>query len=292
MRKHILIGIVIALAVAPALLASEYSSLYVLPVASHTSGVNGTQWRTDVAIQNFQSSPITVQLLFIESGFAGTENIGNLATPAVPNGTITVPANGSVIVKDIVNGYQGKSEGIIGSIVASADKEFAMTSRVYNTGGGAGTFGQTVAPVRDLLESSQGSTDLTTAVAYIPGLTSNSSFRTNLGFVAGAGPNGMTINAKLRGADGTELGNTSFSVAANAFQHLQFSTSLLSATSFDAGSAEFRITAGSGAVAPYASVTDNLSGDSVFINGLFPPNTFPGAMNLFRAAAARWIQRR
>jgi hypothetical protein len=232
-------------------------------------------------------------LLFIESGFGGSDNIGNLQTPAAPNGSITVPANGSMIVKDIVKGYQGKSEGIIGSIVASADKAFAMTSRVYNTGGAAGTYGQTVGPVRDFLEGSQGSTDLATAVAYIPGLIANASFRTNLGFVAGAGASGLTLNAKLRGADGTELGNKSFSVAANSFQHLQFSTSLLTPpnTMFDAGSAEFRITAGSGAVAPYASVTDNISGDSVFINGVFPPNTFPGGMQIFRAAAARWIRR-
>ena len=167
MRKPILIGIVVALAIAPMLLATHYSDLYVLPVASHTGGVNGTAFRTDLAIQNFQTTAITVQLLFIESGSGSSENIGNLQTPAVPTGSITVPAGGSVIVKDILNGYQGKNDGIIGSIVASADKAFAITSKVYTAGAAGGTFGQTVVPVRDFLESSQGSTDLTTATAYI-----------------------------------------------------------------------------------------------------------------------------
>ena len=291
MRKHSLIGIVIALAIAPALLANHYADLYVLPVASHTSGVNGTFFRTDIAIQNFQSIPITVQLLFIESGQGSSENIGNLTTPAVPTGSITVPAGGSVIVKDLLNGYQGKTDGVIGSIVATGDKPFAITSRVYTAGPSGGTFGQTVVPVRDFLENSQGTTDLTTATAYIPGLVSSSSFRTNLGFVAGAGPTGMTINVKLRGADGTELGNVSFGVAPSTFKHLQFSSSLLSTASFEAGSAEFRITAGSGSVAPYASVVDNVTGDAVFVNGVFPPNTFPGGMQIFRAAAARWMRR-
>jgi hypothetical protein len=291
MRKHILIGIVIALGLAPALLASEYSDLYVLPAASHTGGVNATAWRTDLGIQNFQSAPITVQLLFIESGQGSSENVGNLQTPAVPTGSITVPAGGSVIVKDVLNGYQGKTDNVIGSIIATADKPFAITSRVYTAGAAGGTFGQTVVPVRDFLENSQGSTDLTTATAYIPGLTANASFRTNLGFVAGAGPAGMTINVKLRGADGTELGNVSFPIGANTFRHLQFSSSLLSTASFDAGSAEVRITAGSGAAAPYASVVDNVSGDAVYVNGVFPPNTFPGGLQIFRAAASRWMRR-
>lgn len=291
MRKHSLIGIVIALAIAPAMLANHYADLYVLPVSSHTGGLNGTAFLTDLAIQNFQAAPITVQLLFIESGQGSSENIGNLQTPAVPTGSITVPAGGSVIVKDLLNGYQGKSDNVIGSIVASSDKPFAMTGRVYTAGASGGTFGQTVVPVRDFLESSQGSTDLTNASAYIPGLTANASFRTNLGFVAGAGPTGMTLNVKLRAADGTDLGNTSFGIAPDAFEHLQFSSSLLSTASFDAGSAVYQITAGSGSVAPYASVVDNITGDAVFVSGVFPPNTFPGAMNLFRAAAARWIRR-
>jgi hypothetical protein len=288
MRTNTLIGIVVALAIVPALYANHYADLYVLPVASHTPGVNGTNWRTDVAIQNFQTTPITVQLLVIESGAGGSENIGNLVSDAVPTGSVTVVAGGSVILKDILTGYLGKTDQISGAIVASADKPFAITGRVYTGGGGtAGTFGQTVSPVRDFLESSQGQTNLTTATAYIPGLISSSSYRTNLGYVAGAGPSGLTMTVTLRGADGTALGSFSFTVAPNTFQHLQFGSNLLTASSFDAAGAEFVITAGSGAVAPYASVVDNLSGDAVYINGVFPANTFPASFPLFRSLAKR-----
>lgn len=270
MRKTLLIPTLLLL-VAPGLMAQAYEDLYIVPVAAHIVGNNNTTFVSDVALHNFQSSPLTVSFLFIESGLGDDENIDPLVSDALPSGSVTVPAGGSVIVSDVLNGFEGRRTGLIGSLIVSADRPFAMISRAYGTNA-TGTFGQSVVPVRGFIENTLGNTDNDSASAYIPGLTNNLTFRSNLGFVAAAGATDMTIEVTLRGANGTAIGKRSFTVPANQFVHLQFSTNDVIMATFDAGSAEFRITAGDGAVAPYGSVVDNRNADAIFIAGTFPNN--------------------
>ena len=70
--------------VSPALLASEYSDLYLIPVAGHVSGANGSNWMSDVAIQNPQSTPLNVQLVLIESGEGMPDNVTALTSVTIP----------------------------------------------------------------------------------------------------------------------------------------------------------------------------------------------------------------
>jgi hypothetical protein len=253
-------------------MAEHYADLYIVPVVAHIIGNNNTAFVSDLAIQNFQSTPLTVSLIFIESGLGNSENVDNLVSTAVPSGSVTVPAGGSVILRDIVDGYQGRHEALIGSLLVSADRAFAVTSRAYGTTA-SGTVGQSVVPVRDFIENRVGDTDNTLAVAYVPGLTNNVTFRSNLGFVAAAGDTDLVVEVKVRGADGATLGTRSFTVPAQQFAHLQFSTNDVGAGTFDAAGAEFRILSGDGAVTPYASILDNRNADAIFVAGVFPENT-------------------
>jgi hypothetical protein len=118
----------------------------------------------------------------------------------------------------------------------------------------------------------------------VAGLTSNSHYRTNLGFVAGsASPSGMMLEVTLRNASGAAIGTRTFTIPGNGFEHVQFSSSLLSNQSFDEGSATFRIVSGDGSVAPYASVIDNLSSGGFFIGSQFAPNApFASGATTFR----------
>src|SRR5205823_12526209 len=119
------------------------------------------------------------------------------------------------------------------------------------------TQGQSVTPLRTFLDTSLAHADLSIATAYVAGLTSNSHYRTNLGFVAGsASSSGMTLEVTLRNASGASIGTHTFAIPGNGFEQLQFSTALLSSQSCDEGSATFRIVSGDGSVAPYASVLD------------------------------------
>lgn len=265
--------------------AAHYSDFYVIPVASHTPGQNNTMWMSDIAIQNFQSTPLTVELSVIESGDANlNDNVFPLITGTI-NGSVVVPANGNVLLTDVLNGYRGMTS-VAGAILIGADRPFAVVSRSYNQGPN-GTVGQTVPAARDFLENTVGRTDLSTAVVYLPGLRNNDRYRTNIGMVVGnAGSSGpLTVQITIRNAAGDLLATKSVTVTGGSFTHMQFPLSSITDRTFEIGSATVRIAEGNGAVLPYASVVDNRTADAVFITGEFPDSTpflRSGASSMFR----------
>jgi hypothetical protein len=252
--------------------ADHYSDLYVVPIAGHTRGQNGTNWMSDVAIQNFQNAPLTVQFVVIESG-ASTDNVYPLTTEE-NSGSVIVPVGGSVLLTDVLNGHRGAAS-TTGALLIGGNHPFALTSRTYSQSPAGNTVGQTVPGAADFLDNTIEPIDLSTATAYLPGLVQNASYRTNLGFVAANGSGsseGMTLSITLRGASGATLGTRSVSVAPGEVVQMQFSARTIAEESFDIGSAELRITSGTGSVVPYASVIDNQTADAAFISGAFPQN--------------------
>lgn len=263
-----------ALMLAATTYASHYADLYVIPVAGHVQGVNGSVFMTDVAIQNLDDAPLTVQLIFVESGEGQIDNVFPVITETI-NGSVTVPARGSVRLQDVLGGYRGMSSAI-GALLVGADRPFAVTSRAYTMEADGGTIGQTVPASANFLNVTEGSTDLSTAVAYVPGLIQNDRYRSNLGLVVAnaTGFNGpLNVLVTLRNAAGQTFGTRNVTVQAGAVTHLQFSARSVGAQNFDAGSAEFRITQGSGSVVAYGSVIDNRTNDAVFIEGKFPSDS-------------------
>lgn len=288
--KTRLLSTVAMLLIAAAVHADHYADFYVLPAAAHTTGVNGTRWMSDVAIQNFQSTPLFVQLALIESGEGTSDNVFPI-TNADATTTVRVPANGSVLLRDVLNGHRGLSS-VTGAILVGADRPFAVTSRTFSMTPDGNTIGQTVPPARDFVDNTVGDTDLATAVAYVPGIIDNASFRTNLGAVIGNGSEtgDLVVNVNVRAADGTSAGTRTITVAPGNFTHLQFNVrSIIGTRTMDIGSAEFRITAGNGAVVPYASVIDNSTADAVFVAGVFPNNNT--AAGVFSAVPANNVFR-
>lgn len=270
-----LLTLMLALLVSSAAYANHYSDFYVLPVATHTAGANNTMWMSDIAIYNFQPVTIVVELVLVESGEATVDNIESIMSTMAPNGSATIPAGASVLLKDILGGQRAGAP-ISGAILIGSDRPFAVTSRTYNQLADGQTYGQTVPPARNFLENTVGSVDPATNVAYVPGIISNTRFRTNLGMVA-ANASGdaetMNVAITMRDASGAVAGARNFAVAPGGLIHVQISARSLSASNIDVGSAEFRITSGSGAVVPYASVIDNVTGDAVFVTGEFPEAT-------------------
>lgn len=260
-----------ALTLAGAAKADHYADFYVIPAAAHAPGANNTNFATDVAIHNFQALPLTVELVFVEAGEANMNNVFPL-TGSTVDGSVTISGMGSVLLRDVLAGYPAGN--VTGAILIGADAPFAVSSRTYNNSA-AGTYGQSVTPFRDFLEDSLGNTDNTSAVAYIPGIVANASYRTNLGLVAAnvsGSDSNLVVRFAIRNAAGQEIGNRSVVVPAGSIMQLQFSSQSLTNTPFDAATAEVRIVEGDGAVVPYASVLDNRSGDGVFIAGQFPAN--------------------
>jgi hypothetical protein len=271
MYKTKLLMLLVGALFAMPLAAQNSSDLYVIPVASHTSGQFGTTWMSDLAIQNTQSAPLTVQLIFIETGEGNPNNLFPVTTTNT-TGAVTVPAGGSVLLKDVLNGYRGFGN-IAGSLIVGGDKPFALTSRSYSMTPAGNTIGQTVPPAANFIDNTVGVTNNQTAIAYLPGLINNAQFRTNIGFVAGNGSSQpMSVQVTVRNAAGSAVGTRAFTIPGGAFTHVQFSISSVAPPTFDIAGAEVTITQGSGAVIPYASVIDNGSADAVFVLGQFPAN--------------------
>src|SRR5437667_12085298 len=129
------LALLLMLLFSPALMAGEYSDLYLIPIAGHVNGANGSNWMSDLAIQNPQSTPLTVQIVVIESGEGMPDNIASL-------GAVTIPANGTRILRDVLS----PMPQTIGAILVGADRPFAVSSRAYMTNAAGPAAGQYVTP--------------------------------------------------------------------------------------------------------------------------------------------------
>jgi hypothetical protein len=263
--------------------AAQFSNFYVIPVAAHVTGANGTSWRTDLSIQNIQDSPVTVEIAVVESGEGLLDNVFPVAVGPDNASSITVAAGGSVTLRDVLQNHRGRSE-TSGALLVGGDKAFAITSRTYDVTSSGGTFGHTVAAATDIA-STAGADD---ATLFIPGIVQNAAFRTNLGLLMAAGAEPMTVTVRVNGADGGAIGTRSFTVTPGVTTHVQFGAPTVAPSAFDAGGAIVRITGGTGTVVAYAAVVDNLTGDASFISG---GTAGAGAASPLRTLLARAMDR-
>lgn len=250
---------------------AHYADSYVIPVAGHVEGANGTIWMSDLAIRNFSAAPLVVQFVVIESGDSNDDNVHPLSGTNV-DGTITVVPNGTVHLRDVMAGHRGMTNSI-GALIVGANAPFAITSRVYSN---RAPLGQTVLPARDFLDNSFGTAD-NAGFAYIPGVVNNAAARSNVGFVAGSGGSAaqMVVEVTVRNGAGGVAGTRNFVIPAGRFEHMQVPVRSIAPTAFDIGSIDVRIAEGEGVVVPYASVIDNTTGEAAYIMGVTPPTGPP-----------------
>ncbi len=283
MRKAILLFSLMV--VTTAARANHYADTYVIPAVGHVEGANGAIWMSDLAIRNFGTAPLTVQLTVIESGFETADNVFPLISDADSDGMITINPGSTVQLRDIMKNYRGSTNNL-GALIVGGSAPFAVTSRAYSN---SMPLGQTVPAARDFLDNSLGTAD-NNATAYVPGIVSNASARTNVGFVAGSAGSTepMTIEVSVRNGAGGVAGTRSITIPAGRFAHMQFPVSSFATGAIDIGSADFKITAGEGVVVPYASVIDNTTGEASYLMGVFPPTGAPTpASSRFRSLVDR-----
>lgn len=237
--------------------AGELRDFYVIPVAAHATGGNGTSWRTDLSIQNVRLAPVTIEIAVVESGEGQPDNI----FPVSLNGalSVTVPGSGSLTLTDVLKNHRSRVE-TTGALLVGGDGVFAITSRTYNLTAN-GTVGQTVSGSADVASSGSDEDSL-----YIPGITSSATARTNLGLMMSAATP-LDIAVSINGPDGHFLGERMFHVATGTTTHVQFNATTVASALFEAAGAVVRIVSGNGTVIAYASLVDNATGDASFISG-------------------------
>lgn len=209
--------------------------------ASHASGSLGSQWRTDLGLLNLQDSTAHVTI---------TLHVGSDTYDL----TTTVGPGVQKVFDDIV-GQIGRTG--TGSLEISSDVGLYITSRTYNLGS-AGTFGQ-------FLDGYSGDAGIGMGQsAYLPQLSQNSAFRSNIGFL-NTSDSQASIRVQLLASDGSNVGQFTKTLAsgANWQKDRPFST-VAGQDNISGGTAKVEVTSGSGIIA-YASVIDNDTQDPTTI---------------------------
>lgn len=209
-----------------------------IPVVGRSPGVNGTFWRSDVAVFNPSSDRMIVQVHY--GGDMSALSIG---------------ARDTVVLDDVLAAFGRESgQGTLRMTWVSVTGP-VVTSRTYTSTEGGGTYGQSIDPAASFASQ-----------VYVPGLRHDGSYRSNVGFVNGGAnaesftvsalaPNGMTLAETTIVLGPGELAQSSIGIL---FPNL--SQSAGNFTLAVRGDADAKLFA-------YGSMVDNGSGDPVFFAG-------------------------
>jgi hypothetical protein len=174
-----------------------------VPVASHANGLARSQWRTDLGIYNPSSYVANIELrLHAASGAVSSLD--------------TVASGEQVILADATRQISASFSGSA-AIEVLSDQPVRVTSRTYNlvasdsTCYANGTQGQDYPafPASDGLGVGE--------VGYLPGLTENAAYRTNIGLVNASGSE-ATVFVELFDQSGTKLADYTTVLAAGVWQ--------------------------------------------------------------------------
>jgi hypothetical protein len=245
MRTTVVVLLLVALAV-PVFPINLGSEIVVIPVIGRFSGVNSTQWRTDVFISNPYSAVQVVTLRFYVSG-------GALQTR-----TVTLQPFSNATLTDIVLTTYGLSSAA-GVLELSAAGTILARARIYNRGNPAGEFGQSVQGIGQVYLNRQ---------AFMHGLSGINGNRVNIGV---ANPNDAATNVTTLIRD--ENGNIIYSRTDNVGPHQYRQMNDIFTTFAIAPRAGISISMSSGEslrIYGYASEVRNDTGDAIFVFGTSP----------------------
>jgi PKD repeat protein len=218
-----------------------------IPAVGRAPGVAGTFWRSDVTIFNPGLTTMTLSLRYLA---AGQDNRNAVAH------SVSVAPSRTVVIADITQSLGVSSGSGALQVSWSGATGPIVTSRTYTTTDGGGTYGQSIDPVTSFANDS-----------YVPGLRSDSSFRSNVGFVNG-GDTQLTVTATLLSDSGGILGTTQIGLSPRS--QVQYAVGALfpAANTPRAGTLTLLAHAdGSPNLFAYGSIVDNASGDPVFFGG-------------------------
>jgi hypothetical protein len=240
-------------------------NLYTISGVANVEGRNGTRFVSDLAVTNPGTEEADVVLSFVPPGTLEDVNL-------------TVQAGRTVVWTNVLQQLWSLA-GSAGAILVTSDQRLLSRARTYNTAS-SGTFGGSLPAVSEdrLLEA--GDRGHCLWVSQSGDGTRN--FRTNLAVTfPDSGGGSATVTAFDQAGNAT--GQWEFSASSADFQ--QVSAGKIAA-SLPLGRAEIEVT--SGRAVAYASVVDNVTGDS----SLFPFESLPaGPQDVVVSGVARAVGR-
>ena len=231
-------------ATAMVIVGATYSNFVWVPVASHTPGLNQSQWRSDLDLLNPGLVTANVQINFFGSG-------------GILSNTALVAAGTQSLLTDVVGLLGGSGSG---AIEVLSDQPLKVTARTYNQVSSTascyanGTQGQDYPVVASSGGLAAGQS------AYLGGLRETSAYHSNIGLV-NTGTGSATVLVQLYGGTGAYLAEYTVSLTAGLWA--QATRPFFSIAGQDAiyqGYAKITVQTGSGVFA-LASVIDNITND-------------------------------
>ncbi|HSP15045.1 MAG TPA: hypothetical protein VLV78_09855 [Thermoanaerobaculia bacterium] len=223
----------------------------VLPTVGRTKGAFGSDWSSDVIIQNPSDSAQRVVLKFVPDGHSTS------ATDAKEL-TLTLGAQEIRMITDIVGSSFGIQSGI-GALFITPEEGVTVTSRTYSKAG-AGTFGFGMNAIDVLAAAASPRFPVSFSGAF-PG----TNFRTNVTITDTSG-RGTEVTLSASGIDGIMGSDVSISTGANGHQQINFIGASLGLFPYETGALVLRPARGTAVTAAFA--IDNRTNDSTY----FPPD--------------------
>ncbi len=210
-----------------------------LPIVGRSPGANGTFWRSDVSVFNPTSGSLTLTV-----GYGGDTK------------SFALGSRDTAVLDDVLSEFGLTSgQGALTMTWTNGDTGPIVTSRTYTSTETHGTFGQSIDPVASFANE-----------VFVPGLRSDGSYRSNVGFVNGGGAT-ETFSVIVLSPSGTELASTQYTLAAGGQAQASIS-SLFPNLSQSTGNFTLALRGdGNAKLFAYGSMVDNLSGDPVFFAG-------------------------
>jgi len=195
------LALTLALAAAGTAAGRELTSSYVITAVANTTGLEGTDWHSDVTIYNPHAFELPIVMQFLPSN---RDNTG-----AVPTVELSVLPYETLNLWDILGPNGFAARGSTGALLVYADDQritcpsleslcdFAVFARTYtlNPGQGGGEFGQAVPGFPTNLGMDW------TVMGYLPQVSDDGDFRTNVG-VASMTPGWVRVRTDLQDPDG------------------------------------------------------------------------------------------
>lgn len=217
-----------------------------IPVGSRADGANNSTWRTDIAIFNPSSIMVTVQITIFTSSGPVTK-------------VVTINPFGQFVRTDVV-GWLIPGASLSGAIQVTATQAVSVTTRTYNRFAAGvvcfptGTLGQALGPLTATAAIQNGQ------FGWIPNLTQNAGFRSNIGFTNTSTANAV-IRVDLYNANGVKVGSFNRTLTPGQWwQSNEPFKGVAGLTNIVGGSAQVTVTSGKGVIA-YGSVVDNITND-------------------------------
>jgi len=227
-------------------LAAKSSSWF--QVGSHANGAKGSRWRSDLGLLNATFTDATANIMLHSGG-------------TVYSSSIEVAAGDQLILDDVVGQIPFTGSG---ALEVSSDQPLFTNSRTYNQiSSGAdclpsGTLGQNY----DSFPAGGGLANGETA--WLPQLTENDSFRTNIA-ATNTGSGTAIVRVTLYGPGGGSLATFDITIPEGQWrQENRPFFSKAGRADLDAASAKVEVIQGSGVIVS-ASVVDNITNDPTTI---------------------------